>query len=305
MYFLQQCLNGVQVSAFYAMLAVGYVLIHAVTHRVNLAIGAVAMWGGHVLVLTATALSLRWFLPDAQALLLAALAALCACLALGLVLARWVVGPLAHRSGLAMLIATIGVAIVLEEAARFMSGSRELWLAPVLAERIVLFNGPAFPLVVTAMQAVNVAAAALLIGGVLALLAFSSFGRLWRAVADDAGMARLLGVDVGRVVTASVAAGCGLAGAAGALSAIYYGNASFHLGLILGLKVLYVVILGGLNRPAGAVGGAALLGFFETLWSAYFPIAWRDVASFAALTALLALRPAGLFSARERIDHAR
>src|SRR5215207_11600871 len=125
-YFLQQCLNGLQVSAFYAVLAAGYVLLHAVTRRTNLAFGAIAMWGGHLTVLMASFVSATYFMAESRALAFAVALSLVANAALGLVLARFISVPLAERSPLAMPVATLGAAIVLEEMARLSAGNREL-----------------------------------------------------------------------------------------------------------------------------------------------------------------------------------
>ncbi len=303
-YFAQQAWNGLQVSAFYALLAVGYLLVHAVTNRTNLAFGAIAMWSGQTAVLAASMLGSVFYLAAGPALVLAVASALAVAAVFGIVFARLVVLPLAEGTRLAMLVATIGVAIVLEEAARFASDSRELWLQPVLAMPVTLAPG-AFSIGVTLMQFVNLAVAGTLILALALSMRRHPLGRAWRAVADDAGMARLLGIDVRRILTGSVVLGSLYAAAAGILAALYYGNVSFYQGLMLGLKVLYVVVLGGIGSVPAAMAGAGLLGFAETLWSAYFPIAWRDVATFGGLTLLLALRPGGLFAGARRVDHDR
>lgn len=302
LYFLQQALNGLQVSAFYALLAVGYVLVHAVSGRTNLAFGALSVTAGCTAVLIATMLGAVFYASEASALLLAVPAALAANAVTGYLLARFVVLPLAQDSRLSMLVATLGAAIVLEELARLASGSRDLWLQPVLATPLAFVSG-SFPVSVTAIRMINLAVAAVMIAGLAVLVARHPAGRAWRAVSEDAGMARLLGIDVERVVCGSVVLGALYAGAAGILAAVYYGSVSFYLGLILGLKVLYVVVLGRLHSITGALIGAGLLGFLETFWSAYLPLAWRDVATFVFLTLILALAPAGLFAPQERPDH--
>jgi len=296
LYLLQQTLNALQVASIYALLALGYVLVHGVTHRVNLAFGALAMWSGYLGVVGATGLSALFFLEAGAALVLALPLVLAAVFATAFLFARSVVLPLAHRPGLAMLVATIGVAIVIEEAARLGSGGRDLWLSPILADPAFELGEGVARVRVTGMQIVMIGGAACLVLATLAALERTRAGRLWRAVSDDPRMAALLGVRVARVVLLSALAGATLAGAAGLLATAYYGNASFHLGLILGLKTLYVAVLGGLSSPYGALLGGVALGFFETFWSAFLPIAWRDAASFSALTLLLALRPSGLAS---------
>lgn len=293
-YLLQQVLNALQVAGFYALIAVAYVLIHGVTNRINLAFGAIAMWGGSMTIagflLAGAALPYATALPLAFAILYGLVASLLA----GIVIARFPVRPLAHQPGLAMLIATIGLAIVLEEMVRIASGSRELWMEPVYASSIRLTDNAGFNARITPIRILVLLACAGLVAALLVLLKRTDFGRRWRAVSDDAFMARLIGVDVDAVVTRTVVLACLSAGAAGALMAVLYGNSSFYGGLTIGLKALYVAILGGLASPAGAILGALALGGFETAWSSLFDATYRDVASFTAMTLLLILRPSGL-----------
>ncbi len=122
-------------------------------------------------------------------------------------------------------------------------------------------------------------------------LARSRFGRLWRAVSDDPAAARLCGVDVEAVFLRTVVSGALIAGLAGVLAGLYFGNISFGTGLIYGLKILFVAAVGGYARPTRAALGAGVFGLAEALWSGYFPIDWRDAAVFVALILLLVLQP--------------
>jgi branched-chain amino acid transport system permease protein len=194
-----------------------------------------------------------------------------------------------------MLIATVGLAVVLEEIIRMASGSRELWMEPVFNAPLRLTDADAgFEARTTPIRLATLGICAGLVGGLLYFLKRAPFGRLWRAVSEDAAMARLLGVDVDRVISRSVVIASLYAGTAGALMAVLYGNASFHGGLAIGLKALYIAILGGLTSPVGALLGALALGTFETAWSTTFDATYRDVASFTVMTLLLILRPGGI-----------
>jgi branched-chain amino acid transport system permease protein len=83
--------------------------------------------------------------------------------------------------------------------------------------------------------------------------------------------------------SALVATVCGI------LSTSYYGTMDFGAGLMFGLKVLLIAAVGGYSDPLKSAGGAALLGLFETMWSAYGPIVWRDFVIFTLLVFLLVL----------------
>jgi branched-chain amino acid transport system permease protein len=301
-YLAQQALNAGQVSAFYGLLAVAYVLIHAITRRINLAFGALSIWAGYTLINTALWLMLE--LPGATAVpvVAASLVAIAHTVLAGAVVQRLVVGPLVRETSLAMLVATLGLAIAMEEVMRLANDSRERWLMPIAASAIRLGGVPEFPVQVTAIQVVVVAAALALAGALILLVERHSFGRVWRACSDDLGMAELCGVDVGRALWVTFALATACAAAAGILHALSYGVASYYGGFVIGLKTLFVAIVGGLGSVPGALVGGVILGVFETLWSAYVGPAYRDAAAFIALSGLMILFPRGLFDGQGRVD---
>ena len=302
LYFLQQCLNAIQVSCFYALLAVAYVLVHGIADRINLAFGAVAMWGAYLTIGGISLVSYSVFSFPLWAVGFAIVYAIVGTAALGYVFARTVVRPLAGSPSIAMLIATIGVAIVIEEVMRIANHSRELLLRPILADTLVEFPYPGFTIRITTIQVIVVVASLVLAGGLALFVRWNRFGRAWRACSQDIRMVALLGIDPRPILVATMVVGSAFAAASGIMIAIYYGSVSFYMGAILGLKALYVAVIGGLNSLGGAIVGAFILGFFESMWSGYFDIAYRDVASFLALTALLILRPEGLFAGPRRIN---
>lgn len=302
-YFLQQMLNGALVSAFYGLLASAYVLIHGITRRINLAFGALAMWAGYIVIGMALALMVRMPGKDLVPVLLACLAAVAGTAILGLLIERATLRPLLRSGTLAMLIATIGIAIVLEEVMRIMSGSREHWLMPMLNRTIKIGGSEAFSVAITGMQLIVFLIALVISAGLNAVILLLPFGREWRACSQDLRMAELCGVDVARLLVMTFLLASTAAGAAGSMFAVYYGSVSFYGGLVIGLKTLFVAVIGGLNSVPGAFAGAFLLGLFETFWAGYVGSEWRDVAAFGALALLLASFPEGLFARQSSIDH--
>ncbi len=105
----------------------------------------------------------------------------------------------------------------------------------------------------------------------------------------------MLGVDVERVISRTFMLGAALAGVAGCGALIYYGEAGPAMGTTVGFKALSAAVLGGIGSLAGAMVGGVLIGVAEALWSAYFDGAYRDLVIFAALIAVLVVRPSGLF----------
>lgn len=300
LYFLQQCLNALQVSSFYGLLAVAYVLIYGITNRINLAFGALAMWGGYLVVAGVMVLFALTPLGFGASALLALAYALGATALLGWLLQRGVIAPLLGRPSLAMLIVTIGLAIVLEELMRLSQGSRERWMPPLLNEALLVLPSETFVLQLTVMRALILLIAVAL--GLLVFIARHRFGRAWRACAQDPQMAALCGIDVSATLALSFVIATGYAAAAGAIIAFYYGNVSFYMGTVLGLKALLAAVVGGLSSIGGALVGGLILGCLESFWSAYFPAEFRDPFVLGVLILLMILRPQGLFTPGLRGD---
>ena len=127
----------------------------------------------------------------------------------------------------------------------------------------------------------------------------TSLGRAQRACEQDRRMAALLGVDVDRTISLTFVIGAALAAVAGLMFMIYYGVVNFNDGFMPGVKAFTAAVLGGIGSLPGAVLGGLLIGLIETLWSAYFSIDYKDVATFSILAitldvhALRAARQAG------------
>jgi branched-chain amino acid transport system permease protein len=287
-------------GALYGLLAVAYSLVYGLIGRVFLAFGEIAIVGGYAAAI-AVGIALAGSALGGESAVYAglvlglALAPLVAG-ALARLLAEGVVAPLAHRPGYAMIVASFGLVVALSEGLRLAQGGAELWIAPGRVRGLVLATNPdGATATITLIQSVAIALA---LAGALAailLVARSRFGRAWRAVSDDPQAAALMGVDARATLVAATTLAGALAALAGWFVVAHYGNISFAGGLLLGLKALVAAILGGIGSLPGALVGGLLLGLGESLWSATLPGAWRDVAVFAALAALLALRPGGLF----------
>ena len=288
-YLVQQLVNALAPSAIYALLAAGYALIFAITGRINLAFGEMPTVGAFAAL---QGLFIGAVAPAGLPAMLACgiLFAAAVGAALGAALHRLVFAPLRRRGSQALLIATIGLAIALSEGLRLVMGLTQRWLQP-------LFTAPwqLGAIIVSPGQLMLAALAALVIGALAILLRRSAFGRNFRACSDDAEAAALMGVDVERVVERTCVLGSMLAAMAGFVLAIHYGVVSFAMGTLLGLKALTAAVIGGIGSVPGAALGGVLIGLMEGLWSAYLPSAYREVALFALLALMLALRPEGLF----------
>jgi branched-chain amino acid transport system permease protein len=288
-YLLQQFANAVPIASLYAALAFGYAIAFAVTRRADIAYGAIFAFAGHLHLLGSHFGWDRLWLVLPAALSLGASFALAGGIFTGAVISRHVLQPLVRVSPNALIVASLGVLLVLMEGARLASGSRELWLSPFLNQPVALFVGQGATVTLTMIQLAN--AAIMLAAVVLGHLILSRHraGRIWRAVADDAFAAELLGVDARRVFILSYVAAAFYASLSGVLATSYYGTMDFGAGLLFGLKVVLIAAAGGHTHPARAALGAAAVGLAETLWSGYGPILWRDFAVVSGLVVVLVL----------------
>jgi branched-chain amino acid transport system permease protein len=210
-----------------------------------------------------------------------------------------VFAPLARREGQMLLVASAGLIIVFEEAIRISHDSRELWLPPVLADPIRL-SPPPYVVTITGIQISITVATAVIAFAVLGLIRYSRFGLAWRAVADDALAAQLMGLDPDRVLVQAASLATGLAGLAGLTILLGYGNANTSMGLVLSIKAMVAAVIGGMGSPLGAVLGALTLVAVETFWVVAFGGSYRDAAVFLILIGLLTLAPNGLFGLARR-----
>jgi branched-chain amino acid transport system permease protein len=295
-YAIQQFLNAVALAASYALLATAYSLVYGLVGRINLAFGDIAVIGAFG-ALAAVAVAAALGLADpiggiAIALVLgAALAALWSWFA-----GVSVVAPLhaRHRLGQPILVATAALSIAIQEFLRLSGGAHEHWFPSLLNDALPLARAGAFVVTVTPMQLIIATAGLGTAGAVLRLLARSRFGREWRAFADDPGAAALFGVAPQRILASTFVLAGALAGLAGWVIAVYYGNVGFAMGTTLGLKALVAAVLGGIGSVPGAFLGGVLVALIEAVWSAYFDLGFRDVVVFSLLIVVFVLRPSGL-----------
>jgi branched-chain amino acid transport system permease protein len=291
-YWLQQFLNGLSLACLYATLATAYAIMQGITNRIVLSFGDFGSFGAFMAVYAAIWSLLRGH--DAFFLIVIALVAgMAVAAALGRVVEAQVFGPLARAPNQAIMIASIGVSIVIQETLRLQSNARDQWIPPLFDSSLTVTEG-AFPVTIGFAPIAAMLAASLAILMVLAVMRYTSAGRLWRAVSQNARLAQLIGIDTSGVFRWSFVAASALAGLAGGIVAVNYGGVSFIMGLVLGFKAMFAAIIGGFGKIGGAIAGGIFLAFVETLWVSMFPGDYRDVAVFGIIIFILVIKPEGL-----------
>ena len=277
-------LNGLMIGAVYALVALGLTLIYGVLHIINFAHGA----------LLSVALFAAFFAYQKLGLdpyLAAFLLAPCF-FALGYALQRFVIGPASHGDDRNMLLVTLGLAVLIENALlyEFRADTRTIDLA--YSFKTINF-GFTFLSVSRLISFVAVFVVALVLWLIMAL---TDTGKAIRAVAREKLGAELAGIDVAHIyaMTFGLGTAC-VAIAACLLIPTYYVNPSAGNAFVL--VAFTIVVLGGMGSVPGALIGGLVIGVVESLGGFFFGKSLGQVGIFLIFIAVLLLRPRGLFGA--------
>ena len=212
---------------------------------------------------------------------------------LALAIDRVVYRPMRGQNSIALLIASIGVALTLRYILAIVFGTSR---TGITGGTLPTYTVPVIDLIVNAHELVLVITSLLLMGGVRILLQRTKLGKAMRAMADNPDLARVSGIPVERVIRATWIIGGGLTAAAGYLVVLETGTISFDYGWTLLLLIFAAVILGGIGSVYGAILGGLTIGITSTLSLIWIPSEFTYAAAFIVMIVILLLKPAGLFS---------
>jgi branched-chain amino acid transport system permease protein len=282
---IQLAVSGLALGSMYGLVALGYHITWATSRTMNFSQGHVVMAGA--VVAYAVHVTAGWPLA------MAVVAALVASAAFGLLVERVAVRPFFRASSPVWLLSTIAVGIIAENVAMLTFGRDARAFASALAVTPVFVLGAGVYPQELLLPVVGLA----LMGGVQLFYHRSFYGQQLKAVAYDMEAAGLMGIHVPRAVATAYALSSMLAGAAGLLLAPLL-NVSPTMGTLIGLKAFAVAIIGGLDSALGIVLAGLLYGLLEALVAGYVSTGAREIVGFAAVIAMLVVRPWGLLGVR-------
>jgi branched-chain amino acid transport system permease protein/neutral amino acid transport system permease protein len=277
---------GLVTASVLAIAAVGFTLQFGVTDVLNLAYGAIMIFGAFLAYLVNENHVSVW---------LGLLVAVAACSAGSVLVNAAIYTPFQRRgaSPITLVIVSLGVTLIIEFGVEAVAGG-----VPV---SYTMGNGPTFSagaLSLTGVQLVIMALAVVTMAGVHVLLRYTKLGKAMRATAANRTLARNCGIRTGRVITATWAvtgALCGLAGTVFAIDAGSFTATSTDVFLVL---ILAAVFLGGPGQPYGAMLGALVIGLATEVSAVFIPADYKYVIAFVALLIMLGVRPTGLLGER-------
>jgi branched-chain amino acid transport system permease protein len=292
---LEQAMNGLIVSSFYALAALGLVIIFGVLRIVNFAHGELYMLGAYTYFLAVTMLGL----PPVFGIVVAAMALMFIGALIEWLLIRPVHDGRADRPDEYAIMITFALSILLLNLANSLFGPWPRRPEPLFRGRVEIGE-----LIISGDRLAAAGLAVLLITALLLALRYTWAGRAVRAVSQNREAAAIFGISVTSVGMIAFALGAALAGLAGALMGPVF-NVTPPMGVIPVIKAYVIVVLGGLGSIPGAIVGALILGQVETFSMILFPdpsraLAYKDAYGLVLLVVVLLLRPQGLFGTRER-----
>jgi branched-chain amino acid transport system permease protein len=293
--FFQQLTNGLAVGGIYALIALGYTMVYGVMKLINFAHGDLFTYGAYLGMTLLTSFLLQDRLGPVLGLLVLAAMVVGLVALLGAILERAAYRPLRESPRLSAVVSALGASIFLQNALMLIYGARfQVYPSGVLPETAVHLFGTDVPL----MRLLVVLVSLVMMAALYLFVQKTKLGTAIRAAAIDQGAARLMGIDVNRVIMVVFLIGPALGGAAGLMVGLYYGQIGYQMGLTYGMKAFTAAILGGIGNIPGAMVGGLLLGVIEALGAAYLSLAWKDAIAFVVLILILIVRPTGLLGER-------
>ena len=294
--------NGLVLGSIYALIALGYSMVYGILKLLNFAHGDVFMVGAFIgfFVLQGLGGAGSLSVPNWAAITLMFLAAMAGCGALGVVIERFAYRPLRNAPRIAPLISALGVSFFLESTALLLFSARFRNYDPNF--QLVGFSsgvtiGPVF---VSSLRILTVALTLALMVVLTALVSWTRTGKAMRATSFDREAAAMMGIDVDRVIVWTFVIGSSLAGAAGVMFGLVYGQVYHLMGFDAGLKAFTAAVVGGIGNIPGAMLGGMLIGLAEAYATGYLPqgSTFVNLYVFSLLIVVMLVRPSGLLGTR-------
>jgi len=297
--FLQQIINGFTTGSLFALIAVGYTMVYGIIELINFAHGDLFMLGSF-LALTLVGwlgLAVAPVFGLAAGLVLVLLLSMIFCATLNVAVDRLVYRPLRSAPKLTPLVSAIGVSFVFMGIGQLWKGVADINFPDLLPNRNLLGTET---LRFTFKDLMVCLVTVPLMAGLTVFVKYTRTGKAMRATAQNPTAARLMGIDVDRVIGVTFAIGGSLAGAAAVVYGLHVNTVSFQMGYQNGLYAFTAAVLGGIGNLPGAVLGGIVIGLIRSLGSQYVGEKWTSALVFAILIILLVFRPSGLLGTRTR-----
>ena len=288
--FMQQFVNALSLGSLYALIAIGYTMVYGILRLINFAHGDVFMIGGYLAFYAVTTFMMPWWIAVIVAIGLTTI--------FGMGLERVAYRPLRDSPRISIMISAIGASFLIENLAIVLFDARpKAFPVPdFFASTFVLGD-----VHVSTVSVVIPIVTAIILGLLLWVVYRTKTGMAMRAVSTDIDAARLMAIDVNRIVAFTFAVGSALAAIGGIMWALKYPRLEPLMGIMPGLKCFIAAVIGGIGSISGAVLGGLLLGLIELMTIAFLPelTGYKDAFAFILLIVVLLVKPTGLLGSKQ------
>ena len=291
--FVQQLINGLNIGAIYALIALGYTMVYGILRLINFAHGDIYMVGAFAGYFIALKLGLG---PSWGGLLFVLIGSMVVAALVGMAMERLAYRPVRKYARMTSLITAIGVSLLLENLFVALFGGQGRGFPQLINDT----NFPLFGNAAISKSQILIFAVSIALMVMLQWIIFKTkVGTAMRAVSFNLNSAKLMGINTDAIIMFTFALGSALAAAGGVLTAQYSPTIDPLMGITTGLKAFVAAVLGGIGNIPGAVLGGLLIGVAETMVVGYgsnigIQSTYRDAVAFAILILVLLIRPSGI-----------
>lgn len=279
---LQHTLAGISLGGAYALIAIGYTMVYGVLRLINFAHGEIFMMAGYFMIFSIAAMPWQLALP----------VVLVGTTVLGVVIERFAYSPLRSAPRMSIMISAIGVSYLLQNLATYLFTALPRGYPEIpMLKRVFQIGTLSSSLVTFITPVITV----ILVWALVQLINHTKIGMAMRAVATDFETAKLMGVQLNSVISATFAIGSLLAGVGSILYFTDRMSVNPFSGSLPGLKCFVAAVLGGIGSIPGAMIGGFILGLGETFMVAAGFSTFSDAFTFVILVLMLLFKPTGLF----------
>jgi len=288
--FLQQLINGLTIGSLYALVALGYTMVYGVMKLINFAHGDLVAFSAYVGLTIFTQLFGSSASSFVNIIIIFILTSIIVAF-VGVLLERLAYRPLRTAPRLSAVVSALGASLVIQNGIMLIWGPNMLiFPADLLPSNSWDFGG----VIISFTQLCILILSAVLMAALFIFINKTKMGTAIRATAIDQDAAKLMGINVNRVVMLIFIIGSMLGAIGGLFIGLYYRSLTFDMGWNYGLNAFIAAIIGGIGSIPGAMIGGLLLGLFNALISGYISTQWAETFTFILLIIILIVRPTGI-----------
>ena len=283
--FLQHLSNALSLGSLYALIAIGYTMVYGILRLINFAHGDIFMLGGYFAFYALTLFFMPWWIGFVVAIGLTAM--------LGIGIERVAYKPLRNSPKVSILISAIGVSFLIESlGVVFFGGIQKAFPIPDIFGTVVKIGNVSIVSVNFFIPVIAI----IFLSALMYLINKTKTGMAMRALSRDHETAKLMSIDVDKIISYTFGLGSLLAAVGGIMWGLKYPQLYPLMGVMPGLKCFIAAVVGGIGNITGAVLGGLIIGILEIMTVAFLPdlTGYRDAFAFILLIIILIVKPTGL-----------